>query len=256
MPIMPGCGGGARSVAARSQSAVPERLGGEHAEQVEVGGFLILEEAHLVPGVLGAAEPLVPAVGLEQAHGPRDLLVDRVRGARDIGHVDEIGEDRGHGQARLARRPSAPYRAGATGSPAARPPLTAPPAPVSLPSGPAGAARAGWSTGAGADGGAGAWGGAGVGAWTGIGIAESGPVELVSGGATVGGAGGAGAAGGTWAGSGMPRLTGEPVVPVVPVPPASADGAGATADGGNWGVGATGWSGGACWYPAAGAGWA
>jgi len=171
---------------------------------------------------------------------------------------------------------------------AARRPLTALAAPVSLPSGPAGAGRGGCSTEDGSD--------VGAGAGIGIGIAESGPVERVSDGVTGGGAGdadgadgadGAGGAGGaargeaiaggatgTWLDSGMPRLTGLAIPPVVPVVPASANGAGAGAAAGGWncGVGGggaagwascccagavgwsdgVGWSGGACWYPAAG----
>ena len=181
---------------------------------------------------------------------------------------------------------------------AARRPLTALAAPVSLPSGPAGAGRGGWSTG---DGGStSGWVPRRGGVGAGIVIAGSGPVERVSDGETVGGASGAGGAGGaggaasgeaiegvakdgagmaaggvangTWPESGMPRLTGAPIPPVVPVVPASASGAGATVGGWNWGVGgATGWascccpgavgwsgggcwSGGVCWYPAAGAG--
>jgi hypothetical protein len=168
---------------------------------------------------------------------------------------------------------------------AARRPLTALAAPVRLPSGTAGAGRGGWSIGDAADVGAGACGAEEIG--LGVDIGGSGPVERVSGGATVGGMGDAGGAGGAasgeaidgvdkdgagraadgvangaWPISGMPRLTGVPipaVVPVVPVVPASASGAGVTVGDWNWGVGgaagwpgcccpgAVGWSCAACW---------
>ncbi len=125
---------------------------------------------------------------------------------------------------------------------AARRPLTALAAPVSLLSGPAGAGRGDWSAGDGADAGV----DVSVGAGAAMGIDESGPVERVSDGETADGAAAAGAAGGAANGeggvamapggvpngtcpeSGMPRLTGPvaaPVVPVRPVVPASASGA-------------------------------
>src|SRR5207245_199683 len=66
------------------------------------------EKADLVPGVFRAAEHLVAAVRFEQAHGAGHFFVDRVGGPRDVRHIHEIGEDRGHGEPRLARGPAAP----------------------------------------------------------------------------------------------------------------------------------------------------
>src|SRR6185312_12260752 len=45
-------------------------------------------------GVVGPAEHLEAAVGLDQAHRARYLLVDRVGGVRDGGQAEEFGEDR------------------------------------------------------------------------------------------------------------------------------------------------------------------
>ena len=76
------------------EAAAADRLGGQHAEQVEVGRFLVLEEVHLQPRVVGPAEHLEAAVRLDQAHRARHLLVDRVRGLRDGGQGQQFGEDR------------------------------------------------------------------------------------------------------------------------------------------------------------------
>src|SRR5580698_1377646 len=43
----------------RDQQAGPDRLGGQDAEEVEVGGLFILEKAHLVPGPARRAEYLI-----------------------------------------------------------------------------------------------------------------------------------------------------------------------------------------------------
>src|ERR1700761_1344909 len=71
-----------------TELAVADGVGRKHAEQVEVGRFLVLEEPDLVPRLVGRAEHLVAAPGPDQAHGPVDLLVDRVRGLRDRGQVE------------------------------------------------------------------------------------------------------------------------------------------------------------------------
>ena len=51
------------ALAGRYQRAVPDRLGGQHAEQVEVRRLLIVEGAHFVPGAVGRAEDLETLVG-------------------------------------------------------------------------------------------------------------------------------------------------------------------------------------------------
>ena len=84
----------AGSATARAQPAVPHGFRGQHAEQVEIRRFLIFEEADLVPGVFGATEHLIAAVGLEKAHGSGHFFVDRVGGPRDVRHIHEISEDR------------------------------------------------------------------------------------------------------------------------------------------------------------------
>src|SRR6266704_3127344 len=66
----------------RHQTAGPYRLRSQHAEQVEVGGLLIVEQAHLVPGPGGGVEHLEPVWCLYQAHRPVDLLAHRVGGRR------------------------------------------------------------------------------------------------------------------------------------------------------------------------------
>ncbi len=52
----------------RCQRAVPDRLGGQHAEQVEVRRLLVIEGADFVPGAVGRAEDLEPLVRPDQAH--------------------------------------------------------------------------------------------------------------------------------------------------------------------------------------------
>src|SRR5580700_9019782 len=77
-----------------TEAAAADRLGGQHAEQVKVGRFLVLEEVHLQPRILGPAEHLEAAVRLDQAHRARYLLVDGVRRLRDGGQGQQFGEDR------------------------------------------------------------------------------------------------------------------------------------------------------------------
>src|SRR5580698_9552530 len=90
------------------EAATADRLGGQHAEQVKVGRFLVLEEVHLQSRVLGPAEHLEAAVRLDQAHSARYLLVDGVRGLRDGGQGQQFGEDRLRRDTVLA--PGAPAR--------------------------------------------------------------------------------------------------------------------------------------------------
>src|SRR5215471_3126016 len=66
--------GAVTALALRSQAPGPHRLGGQDAEQVEVGRLLVVENAHLVPGPGGGVEDLEPFRGLDQAHGPVELL--------------------------------------------------------------------------------------------------------------------------------------------------------------------------------------
>jgi hypothetical protein len=63
-------------------------LGGQDAEQVEVGRFFVLEKMHLEPGILGAAEHLEAPVRLDQAHGTRNLIIDRVSGLRNASQAE------------------------------------------------------------------------------------------------------------------------------------------------------------------------
>src|SRR5580692_6458698 len=92
------------------EAAAADRLGGQYAEQVKVGCFLVLEEVHLQSRVLGPAEHLEAAVRLDQAHGARYLLIDRVRGLRDGGQGQQFGEDRLGRDAVLASGAPARYR--------------------------------------------------------------------------------------------------------------------------------------------------
>src|SRR5580704_3527975 len=92
------------------EAATADRLGGQHAEQVKVGRFLVLEEVHLQSRVLGPAEHLEAAVRLDQAHGARYLLIDGVRGLRDGGQGQQFGEDRLGRDAVLASGAPARYR--------------------------------------------------------------------------------------------------------------------------------------------------
>ena len=101
--------------AGRDQSAVAHCFGGQHAEQVEVGGLFVLERADLVPGPVGRAEHLETLVGAEQAHGAVGLLLQRVRDARDGGQIGEFGEDRPGLHPLLARGPAAGRGLGAAG---------------------------------------------------------------------------------------------------------------------------------------------
>ena len=93
-----------------SEAAAADRLGGEHAEQVKVGRFLVLEEVHLEPRILGPAEHLEAAVRLDQAHRARYLLVDGVRGVWDGRQGQQLGEDRFGRDAILASGAAARYR--------------------------------------------------------------------------------------------------------------------------------------------------
>src|SRR5215471_3509950 len=70
------------ALALRSQAPGPHRLGGQDAEQVEVGRLFVVENAHLVPGPGGGVKDLKPFRSLDQAHGPLDLLAHRVSGRR------------------------------------------------------------------------------------------------------------------------------------------------------------------------------
>src|SRR5260370_39725827 len=60
------------------EPAGPDRLGGQHAEQVEVGRLLVVEKAHLMTGPGGRIEYLAPVRGVEQAHRPVNFLAHGV----------------------------------------------------------------------------------------------------------------------------------------------------------------------------------
>src|SRR5260370_21608287 len=92
------------------EAAAADRLGGQHAEQVKVGRFLVLEEVHFQPRVLGPAEHLEAAVRLDQAHRARYFLVNDVRALRDGGQGQQFGEDRLGRDAVLASRAPTRYR--------------------------------------------------------------------------------------------------------------------------------------------------
>src|SRR6202034_4174951 len=77
----------------RCESAGPNRLGGENAEQVKVCGLLVVENAHLVPGARGGIEDLESVGSLDQAHGAVDLFADRVGGRRYRREACEFRED-------------------------------------------------------------------------------------------------------------------------------------------------------------------
>src|SRR5690242_21855141 len=76
------------------QPPAAHRLGRQDAEQVEVRRLLVFEEAHIKPRVVGPAEHLEAAIGLDQAHRAWHLLVDRVSRVRNGGQTEEFGEDR------------------------------------------------------------------------------------------------------------------------------------------------------------------
>src|SRR5580704_7756635 len=80
-------------LAPRRQAAGPDRLGGEHAEQVEIGRLFVVENAHLMPGAAGGVENLEPIRGLDQAHRAVDLLAHRVRGRRYGREAGQFRED-------------------------------------------------------------------------------------------------------------------------------------------------------------------
>jgi hypothetical protein len=48
------------------------------------------------------ANTFIAAVGLEEAHGPSDFLIDGMRRSRDAGHAGHAGGDRQHRGARAA----------------------------------------------------------------------------------------------------------------------------------------------------------
>jgi hypothetical protein len=75
------------------QAAGPDGLGGKYAEQVEVGGLLIVENPHFVPGPGGGIEDFKPVRGLDQAHGTIDLFAQRVSGGRYGREAGKFGED-------------------------------------------------------------------------------------------------------------------------------------------------------------------
>ena len=77
----------------RCESAGPNRLGGQNAEQVKVCGLLVVENAHLVPGASGGIEDLESVGGLDQAHGAVDLFANRVGGRRYRREACEFRED-------------------------------------------------------------------------------------------------------------------------------------------------------------------
>src|ERR1700733_14454437 len=52
-------------LAPRGQAAGPDRLGGQHAEQVEIGRLFVVENAHLMAGAAGSVEDLEPIRGLD-----------------------------------------------------------------------------------------------------------------------------------------------------------------------------------------------
>jgi hypothetical protein len=93
-----------------SEAPAADRFRRQDAEQVEVGRFFVLEEAHLQPCVVSPAEHLEAAVGLDQAHRTRHLLIDGVGGPRDGGQGEQVGEDRPGRYAALAPGASARRR--------------------------------------------------------------------------------------------------------------------------------------------------
>jgi hypothetical protein len=96
-------------LAVRSEAAGPDGLGGKYAEQVEVGGLFIVENAHLVPGSGGGIEDLKPVRGLDQAHGTVNLVAQRVSGRRYGREARKFGEDPLRG---LVPEPGAPTPGG------------------------------------------------------------------------------------------------------------------------------------------------
>ena len=83
---------GAKALGGAGQRAVPDRFGGQYAEQVEAGGFLGREDLELMPGTASGVEDLESVLGLHQAQGPFDVLADGVGVGRDAGEAGEIAE--------------------------------------------------------------------------------------------------------------------------------------------------------------------
>src|SRR5208283_5667046 len=75
---------------AGAQPPAAYRFRRQDPEQVEVGRFLVFEEVHIQPGVVGTAEHLEAAVSLDKAHGARYLLINHVRRVRDGGQAEEF----------------------------------------------------------------------------------------------------------------------------------------------------------------------
>ena len=92
----------------RDQLAGSDRFGGEHAEEVEVRGLLVLERADLVPGAAHEAEHLEAIRALDQAQCAVDLLAHRVGGRRDRGLAGQFGEDAPDRRPGLRRPAAAP----------------------------------------------------------------------------------------------------------------------------------------------------
>src|SRR6266852_6640874 len=95
---------------ARRERSCPDGVGDKHAEQVEVGGLFVLEYPDFVPGPGERVEDLEAFLGPDQAHGPVDVLADRVGAGwyRCLGR--QLGEDPLCRQPASCRAPSAGRR--------------------------------------------------------------------------------------------------------------------------------------------------